>query len=297
MKDAPHVPVNSPRMILSLENEDCCFTAEPGAAAGPSHLCFFARKDDNDDEDGAGESGPAPAPAPAPAPCRKSPGAGRRSDLLLLGCGALLAAVGLGNHLLALAQPEESVRPRWEGFFHRSGSQKRSASPPTRRLFRRESPRKACERGPASSSTLLPTSPVSDCNSTRSLLRADSEERLAFRPGSPPAVSQQQAPFNPLVNTQLESFKRNPRQSLTPTHVPSAPRCARGLRRTPSDGAIKRGCPPSSLEPLPEKPALENAGEGSCLISYRWILGFLKIRRRFHVFPACLPRWIPKFEP
>lgn len=259
-----------PPIILFLENEDCCFTAEPGAAAGPSHLCVPPRKvrhaaadDDDDDEEGGDESGPG-GHAPASAPCRKSPGAGRRSELVLLGCGALLAAVGLGGDLLASAQ--ESAKPRWDGFFHRSGSQKRGTSPPTRRLFRRESPRKASERGLPPSYTLLSLSSVSDCNSTRSLLRADSEERLVFRPASPPPVSQRQAchaPFNPLVNTHLESFKRNPRQSLTPTHVPSAPSCSRGLRRTPSDGAIKRNCPPSTLEPLPEKSALENTGEAS----------------------------------
>lgn len=254
-------------MILFLENEDCCFSAEPGAAPGQSYLCIPLSKDGNAAaavDEGGDERGPT-GHAPGSAPCRKSPGAGRRSDLILLGCGALLAAVGLGCDLLTLAQPEESVKPRWEGFFHRAGSQKRSTSPSARRLFRRESPRKASERGLPSSYTLLSLSSVSDCNSTRSLLRSDSEELLVCSSASPPAVSQQQAsqtPFNPLVNTHLESFKRNPRQSLTPTHVPSAPSCCRGLRRTPSDGAIKRSCPPN-LEPLLERSALENTGKGS----------------------------------
>uniref|UniRef100_A0A3B5AKM9 Mitogen-activated protein kinase kinase kinase n=1 Tax=Stegastes partitus TaxID=144197 RepID=A0A3B5AKM9_9TELE len=202
--------------------------------------------------------------APGTPPCRKSPVGGRRSELVLLGCGALLAAVGLGCNLLTLAQPEESIKPRWEGFFHRSGGQRRSTSPPTRRLFRRESPLKPSapslpERGLPPSYTLLSLSSVSDCNSTRSLLRSDSEELLVYRPASPPAqhplppaASQLQAfqtPVNPLVNTHLESFKRNPHQSLTPTHVPSAPSSSRSLRRTPSDGAIKKSCPPNHLEP------------------------------------------------
>uniref|UniRef100_H3DPV2 Mitogen-activated protein kinase kinase kinase n=1 Tax=Tetraodon nigroviridis TaxID=99883 RepID=H3DPV2_TETNG len=255
-RHSPAVP-GVPSLVES-ENEDCGFAAEPEAAAAPSHLCIPPRNDE--EEEGGDESGPADR-APVSAPCRRSPGAGRRSDLVLLGCGALLAAVGLGGDLLASARPEESVKPRWEGFFHRSGSQKRCASPPTRRLFRRESPRKARERGLPPSYTLLSLSSVSDCNSTRSLLRADSEEHLVFGPALPPPVSQRQAchaPLNPLVNTHLESFKRNPRQSLTPTHVPSAPSCSRALRRTPSDSAIKRNCPPSNLEPLPEKSTLEN---------------------------------------
>ncbi|XP_003962417.2 mitogen-activated protein kinase kinase kinase 9 [Takifugu rubripes] len=259
-RHSPAVP-GVPSLVES-ENEDCCFTAEPGAAPGQSYLCIPLSKDGHAAavDDGGDEPGPT-GHAPGSAPCRKSPGAGRRSDLILLGCGALLAAVGLGCDLLTLAQPEESVKPRWEGFFHRAGSQKRSTSPSTRRLFRRESPRKASERGLPSSYTLLSLSSVSDCNSTRSLLRSDSEELLVCRSASPPPPQQQAShtPFNPLVNTHLESFKRNPRQSLTPTHVPSAPSCSRSLRRTPSDGAIKRGCPPN-LEPLPERSALENTG-------------------------------------
>lgn len=208
-------------------------------------------------------------------PGRRSPGGGRRSDLVLLGCGALLAAVGLGCNLLTLARPEESVRPRWEGFFHRTGGPRRSISPQAHRLFRRESPMKPSapsltERCVAPSCTLLSLSSVSDCNSTRSLLRSDSEELLVCRaasapphPPHPPPASQRPAiptPVNPLVNTHLESFKRNPRQSLTPTHVPAAPSSSRCLRRTPSDGAIKKSCP-NHLEPLPEKSALENTGD------------------------------------
>lgn len=260
--------------FLFLENEDCCFTTDSGAAPGQSYLCIPFHKEGNtaaaavaaaaadDDRD---EYCPASLVPDTP-PCRKSPGGGRRSDLVLLGCGALLAAMGLGCNLLALAQPEESIKPRWEGFFHRAGVQRRNSSPPTRRLFRRESPMKPPvpslpERALPSSYTLLSLSSVSDCNSTSSLLRSDSEELLVCRPASPSSALQStQPPVNPLVNTHLESFKRNPRQSLTPTHVPSAPSTTRILRRTPSDGAIKKSCLPPSLEPLPEKIALENTG-------------------------------------
>ncbi|KAI3367460.1 hypothetical protein L3Q82_026317 [Scortum barcoo] len=255
--------------LMEMENEDCCFTTEPGAAPGQSYLCIpFHKEGHTAAADGDGEEYCPTGQVPGTPPCRKSPGGGRRSELVLLGCGALLAAVGLGCNLLSLAQPEESIKPRWEGFFHRTGGQRRSTSPPTRRLFRRESPLKPSapslpERGLPSSYTLLSLSSVSDCNSTRSLLRSDTEELLVFRPASPPPASKHQAtqaPVNPLVNTHLESFKRNPRQSLTPTHVPSAPSSSRSLRRTPSDGAIKKSCPPNNLEPLPEKTTLENTG-------------------------------------
>ncbi|XP_028298393.1 mitogen-activated protein kinase kinase kinase 9 [Gouania willdenowi] len=245
--------------LVEMENEDCCFTADPGPAPGQSYLCLPVHNKPQPVSAAAAES--------STPPCRKSPGPGQRSSLVLLGCGALLAAVGLGCDLLAVARAEGGSKARWDGFFHRSGGQRRSTSPPTRRLFWRESPQKPSappppERGPAPSYTLLSLSSVSDCNSTRSLLRSDSEELLVYRHPSPAHPH----PINPLVNTHLESFKRNPRQSLTPTHVPSAPCCSRNLHRTPSDGAIKKSCPPHSLEPLPEKSTLETTGG---LSSYR----------------------------
>ncbi|KAF7201265.1 mitogen-activated protein kinase kinase kinase 9 isoform X1 [Nothobranchius furzeri] len=251
--------------LVEMENEDCCFTTEPGASPGQSYLCIPFQKEahaasaaDDGDEYCLGSQVP-------DTPCRKSPGGGRRAELVLLSCGALLAAVGLGCNLLSLAQPEESIKPRWESFFHRTGGQRRSTSPPTRRMFRRESPLKPSAPSLPPSYTLLSISSVSDCNSTHSLLRSDSDELLVYRPASPPSqpppVSQRMAvqiPVNSLVNTHVESFKRNPHQSLTPTHVPCAPAASRSLRRTPSDGAIKKNCPSNILEPLPEKRALEN---------------------------------------
>uniref|UniRef100_A0A4W4DP89 Mitogen-activated protein kinase kinase kinase n=1 Tax=Electrophorus electricus TaxID=8005 RepID=A0A4W4DP89_ELEEL len=178
-------------------------------------------------------------------PVKAPPGGSRRSELVLLGCGAVLAVVGLGSNLLEVSRVEESIRPRWEGLFHRGGGQRQSTSPPTRKASKRDSPL----RPPPlpSSLTLLSLSSVSDCNSTRSLLRSDSEELLVLRPPPPPPPLE--PPVNPLVNTHLESFKRNPRQSLTPTHVPSAPSTTRTLHRTPSDGAIKKRCPTNHTHP------------------------------------------------
>ncbi|KAI4797998.1 hypothetical protein KUCAC02_024705 [Chaenocephalus aceratus] len=251
--------------LPEMENEDSCFTTDPAAAApGQSYLCLPVQKEGLPaaSEGETGEESCPSAPPPGASPCRRSPGGGRRSDLVLLGCGALLAAAGLGCNLLTFSQPEENVKSRWEAFFHRAGGHRRSTSPQTHRLFRKESPLKAPTI--PSSYTLLSLSSVSDCNSTRSLLRSDSEEKLACRPPASPLKQpphyRHQPHINPLVNTHLESFKRHPRQSLTPTHIPSAPSASRSLRRTPSDGAIKKSCPPHSLEPLLEKTTLENTG-------------------------------------
>ncbi|XP_061098605.1 mitogen-activated protein kinase kinase kinase 9 [Conger conger] len=247
--------------LAEMENEDSSHSPELDDSPSQSYLCIPFHREGSSSEGNGGEQGVPPVPETPPSCSRRSPGGGRRSELVLLGCGALLAAVGLGFDLLSLARPEESSRPRWEGLFHRSGGQRRSTSPPARRLFRRESPLRPPAPLPPSL-TLLSLSSVSDCNSTRSLLRSDSEELLVYRPASPPPRTPPRTPpfpLNPLVNTHLESFKRHPRQSLTPTHIPFAPSTAsRCLHRTPSDGAIKRGCPLNNLHPLPVKGA-ENA--------------------------------------
>uniref|UniRef100_A0A3B3U064 Mitogen-activated protein kinase kinase kinase n=1 Tax=Poecilia latipinna TaxID=48699 RepID=A0A3B3U064_9TELE len=150
-----------------LENEDCCFTTEPGAAPGQSYLCIPFQKDANASSslEHDGDEYCLSGQVPGTPPCRKSPGGGRRSELVLLGCGALLAAVGLGCNLLTLAQPEEGIKSRWDAFFHRTGGQRRSTNSPTRRLFHRESPLKSSapslpERGLPSSYTLLSLSSV-----------------------------------------------------------------------------------------------------------------------------------------
>uniref|UniRef100_A0A4W4DPX2 Mitogen-activated protein kinase kinase kinase n=1 Tax=Electrophorus electricus TaxID=8005 RepID=A0A4W4DPX2_ELEEL len=223
--------------LPETENEDCCYPSEAPNSPSLSYLCIpFHREGSVSDGYGTESSAIGHGPDSSPICSRRSPGGSRRSELVLLGCGAVLAVVGLGSNLLEVSRVEESIRPRWEGLFHRGGGQRQSTSPPTRKASKRDSPL----RPPPlpSSLTLLSLSSVSDCNSTRSLLRSDSEELLVLRPPPPPPPLE--PPVNPLVNTHLESFKRNPRQSLTPTHVPSAPSTTRTLHRTPSDGAIKK---------------------------------------------------------
>uniref|UniRef100_A0A671SIJ9 mitogen-activated protein kinase kinase kinase n=1 Tax=Sinocyclocheilus anshuiensis TaxID=1608454 RepID=A0A671SIJ9_9TELE len=244
--------------LAETENEDCCFPSESADSPGQSYLCIPFHRDGSTVDSYGMECGiTGMAPDVSPSYTRRSPSGSRRSELVLLSCGAALAAVGFGQNLLDLVRVEESVHPRWEGRFHRSGSQSRGVSPPTRKLFKRESPR----RPPPipMSLTLLSLSSVSDCNSTRSLLRSDSEELLVLRPPTPPALAPGQTPppLNPLVNTHLESFKRHPRQSLTPTHLHSVPSAACRLHRTPSDGAIKTGCPPvhNNHNPTPTTPS------------------------------------------
>lgn len=103
---------------------------------------------------------------------------------------------------------------------------------------------------PSASLTLLSLSSISECNSTRSLLRSDSDEIVVYEmPVSPvEAPPLTQCTQNPLVNVRVERFKRDPNQSLTPTHVTlTAPTQPSGHRRTPSDGALKPASVPPAL--------------------------------------------------
>ncbi|TRY60005.1 hypothetical protein DNTS_034660, partial [Danionella cerebrum] len=175
----------------------------------------------------------------------------KKSDLLLLSCASLLAAVGFGSDLLQLGRQQmnqdeqemrEEQRKKKEGLFQRTGRFRRSTSPPSRTLSLSLSHSRHQDPGlpsldPSPSVTLLSLSSLSDCNSTKSLLPSDPDD-FAPTPGAHPGVSPAPA-LNPLLDLRAESFKREPNQSLTPTHVSAAMALNRGHRRTPSDGAIR----------------------------------------------------------
>uniref|UniRef100_A0A670XYY0 mitogen-activated protein kinase kinase kinase n=1 Tax=Pseudonaja textilis TaxID=8673 RepID=A0A670XYY0_PSETE len=175
----------------------------------------------------------------------------KQCQLAFLGCGAVLAAAGLGFDLLEagkcqlLTQEDQDIskeeKKKRESIFQRAVLSRRSTSPPSRKIFKKEEPTFLLSE-PSSSLTLLSLSSISECNSTRSLLHSDSDEIVVYEmPVSPVTVK---APLpvvsNPLVNIRVERFKRNPNQSLTPTHVTlSSEAQQQRHRRTPSDGAIK----------------------------------------------------------
>ncbi|KAM9755589.1 mitogen-activated protein kinase kinase kinase 10 isoform 2-T2 [Dama dama] len=183
-------------------------------------------------------------PSPPAPPARPGHGSRRRCELALLGCATLLGAVGLGADVAEARAADGEEQRRWlDGlFFPRGGRFPRGLSPTGRSPGRRDD----AAPGPslAPSATLVSLSSVSDCNSTRSLLRSDSDEAAPAAPSPPPSPPAPPPSTNPLVDLELESFKKDPRQSLTPTHVTAARAVSRGHRRTPSDGALgQRGAP------------------------------------------------------
>lgn len=172
----------------------------------------------------------------------------------------------------------EEQRKKKEGLFQRAGRFRRSTSPPSRNLSlslsRHHDSILPC-MDPSPSVTLLSLSSLSDCNSTKSLLPSDPDEYPLTpvtgvkTPAAPPAPA-----LNPLLDLRAESFKKEPNQSLTPTHVSAAMALNRGHRRTPSDGAIRpraqtlghHRTPSDGSMPMPPPPGLlhktTNKGKG-----------------------------------
>uniref|UniRef100_A0A3Q4G8Z4 Mitogen-activated protein kinase kinase kinase n=1 Tax=Neolamprologus brichardi TaxID=32507 RepID=A0A3Q4G8Z4_NEOBR len=204
----------------------------------------------------------------------------KKSDIFLLGCASLLASVGLGQDLLQLGKqqvgnPETGRDTKKDGLFQRTGRFRRSTSPPSRNLSlslsRHHDSTLPC-LDPSPSVTLLSLSSLSDCNSTKSLLPSDPDDypltpMAGVRtPAAPPAPA-----LNPLLDLRAESFKKEPNQSLTPTHVSAAMAMNRGHRRTPSDGAIRpraqtlghHRTPSDGSMPMPPPPHITtNKGTG-----------------------------------
>ncbi|KAG9342142.1 hypothetical protein JZ751_017142 [Albula glossodonta] len=163
-------------------------------------------------------------------------------------------------------EQREEQRKKKEGLFQRAGRFRRSTSPPSRTLSLSLSHGKHHEStlpslDPSPSVTLLSLSSLSDCNSTKSLLPSDPDDPVLTPAGPAPCPTPSPA-LNPLLDLRAESFKREPNQSLTPTHVSAAMALNRGHRRTPSDGAIRpraqtlghRRTPSDGSAPLPPAP-------------------------------------------
>ncbi|KAM6932330.1 mitogen-activated protein kinase kinase kinase 10 isoform 1-T2 [Lycodopsis pacificus] len=240
-KSPKHAPMTAGFSSLN-EMEECCeFEESPGSLL-PSEISSNGAAEDS------GSLGTGVSYQDSLRRCSQR----KKSDMLLLGCASLLASVALGQDLLQLGKlqvlkdeqdPREEQRKKKDGLFQRTGRFRRSTSPPSRNLSlslsRHHDSTLPC-MDPSPSVTLLSLSSLSDCNSTKSLLPSDPDASPLTpvtglkTPAAPPAPA-----LNPLLDLRAESFKKEPNQSLTPTHVSAAMALNRGHRRTPSDGAIR----------------------------------------------------------
>ncbi|XP_029026712.1 mitogen-activated protein kinase kinase kinase 10 [Betta splendens] len=288
-KSPKHAPMTAGFSSLN-EMEECCESEESPGSLLPSETSSNGGMDDSGPLWSSLGSGAASAAAGTAAPGAGGLGAGvssqdslrrcsqrKKSDTLLLGCAALLASVALGQDLLQLGRLQvlqdeqdlrEEQRKKKEGLFQRTGRFRRSTSPPSRNLSlslslsRHHDSTLPCT-DPSPSVTLLSLSSLSDCNSTKSLLPSDPDEYPLTPPAGAKAPAAPAAPaLNPLLDLRAESFKKEPNQSLTPTHVSAAMALNRGHRRTPSDGAIRpraqtlghRRTPSDGSMPMPPPP-------------------------------------------
>ncbi|XP_041070813.1 mitogen-activated protein kinase kinase kinase 21-like isoform X2 [Carcharodon carcharias] len=105
----------------------------------------------------------------------------KKTDMVLYGCAVLLASVALGFDVREVnkSQVSEEIevkeeKKKKEGLFQRTGRFRRSTSPPNRTVSRKEETNIPSLNSHAVN--LLSMSSISKCNSTRSLLRSDSED-------------------------------------------------------------------------------------------------------------------------
>ncbi|KAM4662508.1 mitogen-activated protein kinase kinase kinase 9 isoform 2-T2 [Discoglossus pictus] len=269
-----------------------------------SYLCIpFHKGDDGEGPFSDASENPTPVnsatstPQLTPTNSLKRGSQHKRCSMVLLGCGALLATVGLGFDLLEAGkcqlgqeepEPKEEKKKK-ESIFQRAARPRRSTSPPSKKLFRKEdSPSHVGE--PTTSITLQSLSSISECNSTRSLLRSDSDEIIVYEMPTPPAEEPTPVVSNPLVNVHIETFKRDPNQSLTPTHVTLNSRTQQGHRRTPSDGVIKT-VPVVANGTSPNNCIVSCSGASSILSPSRDPNEFPRLPDPNLVFPPTPRRW------
>ncbi|KAG2469206.1 mitogen-activated protein kinase kinase kinase 10 [Polypterus senegalus] len=229
-KSPKHTPMTGGFCSLNEMEEDCSPLASP--------LLSSQHSQSEAESSGAPEEGGAvPAPCSGtPTDCVRRCAQRKKSDLILLGCASLLASVAIGIDLLQIGRQQmtqdeleaKEEKRKKDGLFQRPGRFRQNSSPPSRIVSSKREESVLPLTEPSSSVTLLSLSSISDCNSTKSLLPSDPEEPLSGLPA-----------VNPLLDLKAESFKRDPNQSLTPTHVTATMAVSRGHRRTPSDGAIR----------------------------------------------------------
>ncbi|XP_037123357.1 mitogen-activated protein kinase kinase kinase 10 [Syngnathus acus] len=265
-KSPKHAPMTVGFSSLS-EMEECCESEESPGSLQPSETSSNGAADDSGSLWSTPGSGTATATVGSSGASSTQGSVGmaaalshqdslrrcgqrKKSDMLLLGCASLLASVGLGQDLMQLGrlqvlQDEQDIkeeqRKKKESLFQRTGRFRRSTSPPSRNLslsLSRHHDSTLPSLDPSPSVTLLSLSSLSDCNSTKSLLPSDADD-YPLTPGRMQAPPPTGPSLNPLLDLRTESFKKEPNQSLTPTHVSAAMAFNRGHRRTPSDGAIR----------------------------------------------------------
>ncbi|XP_072121925.1 mitogen-activated protein kinase kinase kinase 21-like isoform X1 [Mobula birostris] len=142
----------------------------------------------------------------------------KKTDMVLYGCAVLLASVALGFDVREVNKSEEievkEEKKKKEGLFQRTSRFRRSTSPPNRTASRKDEANIPSLNSPAVN--LLSMSSISECNSTRSLLRSDSEDASIFSAALAPSATIHKTEFltdnpsNNSVNGTHKTLERSP---------------------------------------------------------------------------------------
>ncbi|XP_067844688.1 mitogen-activated protein kinase kinase kinase 21-like [Heptranchias perlo] len=194
----------------------------------------------------------------------------KKTDMVLYGCAVLLASVALGfdvrevNKSQVLEEIEvKEEKKKKEGLFQRTSRFRRSTSPPNR-----TAPKKDETNIPSLNShavNLLSMSSISECNSTRSLLRSDSEETsIGNMPLTPDTVIHKPEfltdnPSNSFVNGTHRNLDESP---LSDTDAPASVSLEESSA-VPAEGAAKHNVTHRGQMPSEGSPATNGVADSS----------------------------------
>ncbi|XP_078085591.1 mitogen-activated protein kinase kinase kinase 21 isoform X2 [Mustelus asterias] len=194
----------------------------------------------------------------------------KKTNMVLYGCAVLLASVALGFDIREVnkSQVSEEIevkeeKKKKEGLFQRTSRFRRSTSPPNRTVSRKEETNIPSLNSHAVN--LLSMSSISKCNSTRSLLRSDSEDTsVSNTPLTPDTVVHRPAfltdnPSNGSVNGVHKDLDESP---LSDTDAPVFVRLKESSALS-AEGAANHNVTHHSQLPSDGSPATNGVSDSS----------------------------------
>ncbi|XP_048456974.1 mitogen-activated protein kinase kinase kinase 21 isoform X2 [Rhincodon typus] len=225
----------------------------------------------------------------------------KKTDMVLYGCAVLLASVALGFDVREVNKSQVSEefevkeeKKKKEGLFQRTSRFRRSTSPPNRTVSRKEETNIPSLNSHAVN--LLSVSSISKCNSTRSLLRSDSEDTSIYNmPGMPNTVIHRPEfltdnPPNGSVNGVHKDLDESPlSDSDAPVFV-----CLTEFSAMPAKGAANPNVTRHGQLSSEESPATNGVSDSS---PHRESLQFPRLPDPRTIYPMSARRRTPKRDP
>ncbi|XP_078261556.1 mitogen-activated protein kinase kinase kinase 21-like [Rhinoraja longicauda] len=216
----------------------------------------------------------------------------KKTDMVLYGCAVLLASVALGCDIREVnkSQISEEIevkeeKKKKEGLFQRTSRFRRSTSPPNRTVSKKDEANIPSLNSHAVN--LLSMSSISECNSTRSLLRSDSADAPTFNTPPTPVTSlnkQELLTDNPL-NSSINGVHKNLDESPL-----SDIECLKECSAVPAEGAAEPIISPSGQMPSEGSPATNGVAD----FSPRRQSGFPRLPDPKSLYPSSTKRRTPK---